>query len=231
MNELIIKAENISKAFSSNIQVKNRVLNDIDLILSKREFAALIGPSGVGKSTLLYILGALEKPDQGDVSLFLNGKEHRYKDLNSSQLSQIRNKSIGFVFQFHHLLPEFSAIENVMIPAFIRGDNYNDAKKRASYLLERVGVLQVSNQKPSELSGGEQQRVAIARALINKPDLLIADEPTGNLDTNNAKLFLGLMKELKQEYSLSLIIATHSNEVASASDRIIRMEDGRIKQD
>ncbi len=228
MKDLILQAQAIWKTYTTKTGIVNEVLRNIDLEILKGEFVSIVGPSGVGKSTLLHILGTLEKPDSGNVILNLNGSIYDYSRVNEGKLSEIRNKNIGFVFQFHHLLAEFTAIENVMIPALIRNISYSEALHRGFYLLERVGVASIKDQKPSELSGGEQQRVAIARALINNPEILIADEPTGNLDSVNAQKFIKLMKELQSEYKLTLIVATHSNEVAKNSDRILKMSDGQI---
>lgn len=228
MKEIILQARGIWKSYNTKAGIINEVLKNIDIQINKGEFVSIVGPSGVGKSTLLYILGTLEKPDSGEVILNLNGNIFDYSKISNDKLSEIRNKNIGFVFQFHHLLAEFTAIENVIIPALIQNIPFNEAHHRALYLLERVGVANIKDQKPSELSGGEQQRVAISRALINNPQILIADEPTGNLDSANAQKFLKLMRELQNEYNLTLIVATHSSEVAKNSDRILKMFDGQI---
>ncbi len=228
MNDSILIAKGIWKSYNTKIGIINEVLRGVDIDLIRGEFVSIVGPSGVGKSTLLYILGSLEIPEEGDVKLISQGVVYEYPKINNEKLSEIRNKTIGFVFQFHHLLAEFSAIENVMIPSLIRGIPFSEANHRSLYLLERVGVAQVAHQKPSELSGGEQQRVAIARALVNNPEIVIADEPTGNLDSANAYKFLNLMRELQNEFNLTLIVATHSNDVAKNSDRILKMIDGHI---
>lgn len=224
---LSVVVNNLKKSFALKGQLVNTVLNDVCLNVANKEFVALMGASGVGKSTLLYLLGALDKPDSGDIILNLE-KEYVVSKMKDDKLNELRNKNIGFVFQFHHLLPEFTAVENVMLPALIAGDSSNDAYKKAISLMDRVGVGKLLKNKPMELSGGEQQRVAIARALVNKPLLLLADEPTGNLDSANAQLVLNLLKELRAEYELTLIIATHDGFIANSADRVVKMADGKI---
>ncbi len=224
---LSVVVNNLKKSFALKGQPVNTVLNDVCLNVVNNEFVALMGASGVGKSTLLYLLGALDKPDSGDIILNFD-KEYVISKLKDDKLNEIRNKNIGFVFQFHHLLPEFTALENVMLPALIAGDSSSDASKKATSLMDRVGVGKLQKNKPMELSGGEQQRVAIARALVNKPQLLLADEPTGNLDSANAQLVLNLLKELRAEYELTLIIATHDSFIANSADRVVKMADGKI---
>lgn len=224
---LSVVVNNLKKSFALKGQPVNTVLNDVCLNVVNNEFVALMGASGVGKSTLLYLLGALDKPDSGDIILNFD-KEYVISKLKDEKLNEIRNKNIGFVFQFHHLLPEFTALENVMLPALIAGDSSSDASKKATSLMDRVGVGKLLKNKPMELSGGEQQRVAIARALVNKPQLLLADEPTGNLDSANAQLVMNLLKELRSEYELTLIIATHDSFVANSADRVVKMADGKI---
>jgi len=215
----VIRAQNIHKHYGSL-----HVLKGIDLEIKQAEVVAIVGASGAGKTTLLQLLGTLDKP--GDGKIFIN--ETDVAALSDKKLSAFRNKHIGFVFQFHHLLPEFTAIENVCLPALIAGTQKSDANKKASELLNLLGVSARCDHKPGELSGGEQQRVAVARALINSPSVILADEPSGNLDTHNAqelhKLFFHLRKELNQTF----VIVTHNNELAAMSDRKIVMQDGKI---
>ena len=225
---MILKADNIKKTYTKSAGKELPVLKDVTLNLNKGEFVALMGPSGVGKSTLLHILVSLDKPDSGEIALSINGDSFHYSKMSDSQLSKVRNNHIGFVFQFHHLLPEFTSLENVMMPALINGKSFSIAEKKAKELLEQVGVIERYNHKPSELSGGEQQRVAIARALINEPSIMFADEPTGNLDSANAASILDLIISIRKERQLTILIATHSSQIANASERIITMGDGKI---
>jgi lipoprotein-releasing system ATP-binding protein len=229
MNEdIILEANNIRKAYEIAGQKRAEVLKDLSLQIKKGEFIALMGPSGAGKSTLLHILGSLDTPDKGEINLNINGEGYDYLSLTPERFTILRNRHIGFVFQFHHLLPEFTALENVMMPALIAGNSYFDAIEKAKELLNIVSITQQWTQKPSELSGGEQQRIAIARALINNPAIVFADEPTGNLDKSNAKAVLELIIKLKKQYSKTFIIATHSSEVANIAERILYMSDGKI---
>lgn len=214
-----IKLESIYKTFKPV-----EVLKDINLEILDNEFVSIVGPSGAGKSTLLHLIGTLEKPDKGTV---------KYDDkdiyrLNDKELSNFRNKNIGFVFQFHHLLPEFSAIENVMLPALIAGISKEKASEKAERLLTELNLNHRLTHKPQELSGGEQQRVAIARALINDPKFLLADEPTGNLDSQNAEEVINLFKRLHTQANLTIILVTHQESFANISDRIIHIKDGCI---
>jgi len=215
----MIQIQNVIKSYS-NLSV----LKGVDLEVQKGEIVSIIGASGAGKSTLLHIMGTLDRADSGKV--IIGGKNVTL--LNSRGLSQFRNQKIGFVFQFHHLLPEFTALENICIPAFISGMSKKNAEKRADELLELLDISARRDHKPQELSGGEQQRVAIARALVNKPDIILADEPSGNLDSVNSdalhQLFLSLRKNLDQTF----VIVTHNRQMAELSDRILEMKDGRI---
>jgi len=218
----MIKATNIKKSFG-----ENTILNGIDLEISKGELVAIIGASGAGKTSLLQILGTLDKPDSGE--LFVNDKA--IHDMNDKNLSRFRNSDIGFVFQFHHLLPEFTALENVLMPGLIKGTNKSEVKTKALELLKSLKVDHRASHKPSEMSGGEQQRVAVARALINSPSVILADEPSGNLDSNNANDLHNLFVDLKNEFNQTFIIVTHNRELAKLADRVIEIADGKIVSD
>ncbi len=213
----MINAENLTKSYGNL-----NVLKGVSLSISKGEFITIVGASGAGKSTLLHILGTLDRPDKGK----LNIADTDVFKMNDKQLSAFRNKHIGFVFQFHHLLPEFTAIENVCIPAFIAKTNKNDAEKRAAELLDFLGLKERMHHKPSELSGGEQQRVAVARALINNPSVVFADEPSGNLDSANAKDLHQLFFKLREQMNQTFVIVTHNEELANMADRKLIMKDG-----
>jgi len=226
--KIILQAENLKKSYEIAGNKEAKVLKGLSVKINRGELVALMGPSGAGKSTLLHILGSLDQPDEGNIVLNVNGDVFDYSKTSSEEFTRLRNKFIGFVFQFHHLLPEFSALENVMMPALISGLSYKDASEKAKELIEIVGIAGQQHQKPSELSGGEQQRAAIARALINNPAIILADEPTGNLDKSNADAVLELLLDLKMKYSKTFVIATHSNEVAASAERILRMSDGKI---
>lgn len=200
------------------------VLKGVDITIKAGEIVSIVGPSGSGKSTLLHILGTLDKPDRGEVTLH----EINVTALSGRKLANFRNKHIGFVFQFHHLLPEFSAVENVCIPGWLAGTNKNTVKKRAEDLLNLLGLGHRLQNKPAALSGGEQQRVAVARALINNPDIVFADEPTGNLDTANARELHQLFFTLRNQFRQTFLIVTHNEELAQLSDRTLTMKDGKI---
>jgi len=200
------------------------VLRGVDVEISKGEVVSIVGPSGSGKSTLLHILGTLDKADRGEVrmnSTILNS-------LTGKQLAAFRNKHIGFVFQFHHLLPEFTALENICIPGWLARRKKTEVKTEALKLLDLLGLRHRVENKPNQLSGGEQQRVAVARALINRPDIIFADEPTGNLDTANAKDLHRLFFDLRKEFSQTFLVVTHNEELAQLSDRVLQMKDGKI---
>lgn len=218
---MIIEAKNIEKSFGTL-----KVLKGIDFIAEKSEVVSIMGASGAGKSTLLQILGTLSTPDSGSIEI--NGVD--VLRLKEKQLSAFRNKEIGFVFQFHHLLPEFTSLENVMIPAFIAGRSEKDAKIDALELLDNLGLSERINHKPSELSGGEQQRVAIARALINRPSILFADEPSGNLDSITKNEIHKLFFSLRNKYGQTIIIVTHDPELASMCDRSLFIRDGLFSE-
>ena len=215
----MIQVNSISKSFG-NLQV----LKDISLSVSKGEILAIVGASGAGKTTLLQIIGTLSKADSG--SVMIGGKNPF--ELSDRQLSEFRNKNIGFVYQFHHLLPEFSAVANVMIPALIAGLSEKAARQEAEKMISLVGLSARLNHKPSELSGGEQQRIAIARALVNKPDVVLADEPTGNLDSATKEDIHKLLFDLRGILGQTMIIITHDEHLASLCDRKLVMKDGRF---
>jgi lipoprotein-releasing system ATP-binding protein len=213
-------AKGIHKSYGSL-----EVLKGVDLDISKGEIVSIVGASGAGKSTLLHILGTLDRPDQGQLSL--NGENLMH--LKGDALAEFRNSRIGFVFQFHNLLPEFTALENICIPGFIQGREEKELNNRAEELAEILGIRHRLDHKPSALSGGEQQRVAVARALINNPDLVFADEPSGNLDTSNARALHDLFFKLRDTYNLSFVLVTHNEELAAMADRKVVMKDGRIE--
>jgi lipoprotein-releasing system ATP-binding protein len=200
------------------------VLKGVDLELNKGEIVSIVGPSGSGKSTLLHILGTLDRPARGSITI----NDNKVNALNDKQLAAFRNENIGFVFQFHHLLPEFTAIENVCIPGWIHGKNKKDVAARAQSLLESLGLGSRLHNKPGALSGGEQQRVAVARALINDPLIIFADEPTGNLDSGNARELHQLFFDLRSKFHQTFLIVTHNEDLAKMSDRVLHMRDGKM---
>jgi len=207
------------------------VLKGLSLTIEQGEFIAFMGPSGAGKSTLLHILGLLDFPDSGSIQYALSGNVFSQSSMKKGKSAELRNKHIGFIFQFHHLLPEFTALENIMMPALIGGMAMSKAKSKAMILAEQVGMSHRIEHRPSELSGGEQQRIAIARSLMNDPEIIIADEPTGNLDSANTIAVLELIRKIRQERSLTLLIATHSMDVARMAERIITLRDGVISSE
>lgn len=215
----MLRAENIHKRYG-----QLHVLKGVDVQINKGEIVSIVGSSGAGKSTLLHILGTLDRQDTGKI--FLNNEP--LHDLKGKKLAAFRNKHIGFVFQFHHLLPEFTALENVCIPGWIAGRNKKEVEAQAEQLLRSLGLGQRFENKPQALSGGEQQRVAVARALINKPQIVFADEPTGNLDSKNAKELHELFVRLRDEMQQTFLIVTHNEELAAMSDRELHMKDGKI---
>ena len=215
----MIQAKDIHKSFGSL-----EVLKGIDLHIAKKEIVSIVGASGAGKTTLLHIIGTLDRADRG--SLLIDGTE--VNQLNDKNLAKFRNQKIGFVFQFHHLLPEFTALENICIPAFIGGVSKEAAMKHALELLDYLNLTERKDHKPSQLSGGEQQRVAVARALINKPAVVLADEPSGNLDSASAKELHQLFFRLRDELGQTFVIVTHNPELAAMSDRTITIKDGII---
>ncbi len=218
----MIEIRNIHKSFG-NLQV----LKGIDLTINKGEIVSIVGPSGAGKTTLLQIIGTLDRADEGTV--IIDGTD--VSKLSTKELSDFRNKHIGFVFQFHQLLPEFTALENVMIPAFIAGMSKKEAKERGMELLQYMGLADRASHKPQELSGGEKQRVAVARALVNKPDVILADEPSGSLDTKNKEELHQLFFDLRDKFGQTFVIVTHDEHLATITDRTIKMNDGVLDKE
>ena len=215
----MLTGKNIYKRYGSL-----EVLRGVNLEISKGEVVAIVGPSGCGKSTLLHILGSLDKADMGEIVINNTGLSL----LSGNKLAAFRNKHIGFVFQFHHLLPEFTALENVCIPGWLAGRNKNEVREKAEGLLKILGLVNRNENKPNQLSGGEQQRVAVARALINNPDIVFADEPTGNLDSGNAQELHQLFFDLRKQFNQTFLIVTHNEELSQLSDRVLHMKDGLI---
>lgn len=221
----VLEASGVVKGFRGGDGNPIHVLDGVDLTVDRGEMVAVVGASGAGKSTFLHVLGALERPDAGEVRL---GGES-VAGASDGALAELRNRSVGFVFQFHHLLKEFSALENVMMPLRIAGQPLGAARARAALLLDRVGLTSRSSHRPSELSGGEQQRVAVARALAAEAPLLLADEPSGNLDHANAERLHDLLAELTAEMRLGVVVVTHNRSLASRAQRVLLLEDGRLQ--
>ena len=215
----MLTGKNIYKRYGSL-----EVLRGVNLEIKRGEVVAIVGPSGCGKSTLLHILGSLDKADMGEIVI----NNSALSALSGNKLASFRNKHIGFVFQFHHLLPEFSALENVCIPGWLAGRGKSEVKAKAEELLKMLGLFERNENKPNQLSGGEQQRVAVARALINNPDIVFADEPSGNLDTANAQELHQLFFDLRKKFNQTFLIVTHNEELSQLSDRVLHMKDGKI---
>jgi len=216
--------ENLCKSFD-DAGVELEVLKGITISLQKKEIVAVVGESGAGKSTFLHILGTLDHPSSGKV--MIEGED--IFGWSEQKLATFRNESIGFVFQFHHLLPEFNALENIMMPLLIAGIDRKEARRRALSLIEEVGLLDRASHKPGELSGGEQQRIAIARSLVNNPKLVLADEPTGNLDTENGNVVFSLLKKLNYERDITFVLVTHNQHLLKQADRAIEIVDGKVR--
>lgn len=222
MSNLILDAKNITKSFTDGKSTVD-VIRGLSLQVKAGEFVSIVGSSGSGKSTLLHVLGGLDRPTSGEV--FINGA--RFDTLGEAERGYVRNEHLGFVYQFHHLLPEFTALENVAMPLMLRkSSNFKEVKQQAEYLLERVGLSHRLTHKPGELSGGERQRVALARALVAKPKLMMADEPTGNLDRKTAVKIFELLSELRKEFNMAMLIVTHDEYLAQSADAILHMQDG-----
>ena len=217
----MISVKNVSKTYNNK-----KVVNEIDLIVNKGEIISIIGPSGAGKTTLLNLISTLDSPDKNNDSM-IKINDVDVLNLNDKNLSKFRNTQIGFIFQFHELLPEFTALENVIIPAIIKGEKKDVSLKKAKTLLETLGLLSVINQFPSQLSGGEQQRVAVARALINDPKVIFADEPSGNLDSKSSDLLHKLFFDLRERLNITFIIVTHNKELSNMTDRKLNLVDGK----
>ncbi|ETA83704.1 lipoprotein-releasing ABC transporter ATP-binding protein LolD [Eikenella corrodens] len=222
--EAVIQCQNVGKTYDDG-SLKVEVLRNIDFQVASGEGIGIIGASGSGKSTLLHILGGLDKPTSGEVKIQGQG----LNSLSQVAIGQLRNRHLGFVYQFHHLLPEFSALENVMMPLLVARKSRAEAQAAAAEILEKVGLGSRMTHRPGELSGGERQRAAIARALVTKPDCLLADEPTGNLDRKNATHVLEMMLELKRELGTALIVVTHDEQLAKRFDRVLTMDDGSLR--
>lgn len=225
MNKILLQTENLHKSYPAGRSSTLEVLKGIDLEIHEGEIITIIGPSGVGKSTLLHLIGGLDRPSAGRV-LVDGGDISGYDD---ARLASFRNRVIGFVFQFHHLLPEFTALENVMMPGLVSRQDKKALNQRARQLLASVGLSDRLHHRPKELSGGEQQRVAVARALINSPRLLLADEPSGNLDTESAQALHDMLWDVSRQLRQTLVVVTHNRDLAGRSDRIIELVNGRIK--
>jgi lipoprotein-releasing system ATP-binding protein len=216
---MILKATDITKSYGDLT-----ILNGVNLSIKQKEIVSIVGSSGAGKTTLLQILGTLDSPSSGNLKI----NNTNPFELSSDGLSRFRNKEIGFIFQFHQLLPEFTAYENVMLPGLIRGDSKKEAKERAIMLLEKIGLKDRINHKPSELSGGEQQRAAVCRALFNQPKIIFGDEPSGNLDTKNSQELHELFFQLREEFNQTFVIVTHNKDLAKMADRTLTMMDGKF---
>ena len=227
----LLTAQNLHKSYASATGAASTpVLRGVSLAIEQGEILAIIGSSGAGKSTLLHLLGALDEADEGNIQLLLDDTTFDFATMSNEALSSLRNQKLGFIFQFHHLLPEFTALENVMMPLLIAGVSQAEAKAKAHKLLTHVGLTERLHNKPDALSGGEQQRVAFARAVANDPVLVFADEPTGNLDTANSALLLDLIKKFRTERGMTFVLVTHSTELAAGADRCLRLQAGQFAE-
>lgn len=224
MSNIILKTENLVKAFATTKETKLEILKSISLEIMEGKITLIVGASGAGKSTLLHLLGGLDRPDNGKI--FYNSEN--ILSYSDDKLAKFRNKNIGFVFQFHHLLPEFTAVENAAIPQMILGNSFKHSFERANNLLAEVGLIERKDHKPAELSGGEQQRVAVARALANDPSIILADEPTGNLDSANSQIIFDLIIQLNSKYNKTFVIVTHNKEMLEIANHVYEMKDGKI---
>jgi lipoprotein-releasing system ATP-binding protein len=224
MSSIILKTENLVKTFTTTKEIRLEILKSISLEIAEGKITLIVGASGAGKSTFLHLLGGLDKPDDGKI--FYNSEN--ILSYSEDKLAKFRNKNLGFVFQFHHLLPEFTAAENIAIPQMIMGKSLNNSINRAYELLNEVGLIERKDHKPAELSGGEQQRVAVARALANDPALILADEPTGNLDSENSKIITDLIIHLNSKYKKTFVVVTHNKEMLGIANQVYEMKDGKI---
>ncbi|TAL63419.1 MAG: lipoprotein-releasing ABC transporter ATP-binding protein LolD [Legionella sp.] len=225
MNNSVINTQGLHKSYHDGSS-KIEVLCGVDLVINPGERVAIIGPSGSGKSTLLHLLGGLDKPTSGQICI----NEVNWQKISEKQRCKLRNQSLGFIYQFHHLLPEFSALENVAMPLLLSGMDIPEAKEKAADILDKVGLKERTTHKPAELSGGERQRVAIARALVHKPYCVLADEPTGNLDQHTASKVFDLMLELNRQMNTALVIVTHDQQLANRMDRVLMLQEGILSQ-
>lgn len=223
---MILKTENIVKSYENTKKVRLNVLQSVNIEIEEKKISVIVGASGAGKSTLLHIMGGLDRPDSGEVYF----RSQNIFTLSDDKLARFRNKNVGFVFQFHHLLPEFTAVENVAIPQMITGKSLEQASKKARDLLDAVGMSERFSHKPAELSGGEQQRVAVARALANDPDIILADEPTGNLDSENSEALHKILLNLRDEMGKTFVIVTHNPSLVNLADKVYEIKDGKIIQ-
>ncbi len=226
-NDVLLQATDIKKVFHAG-EEDLVVLHGLQLQVYEREFLAITGESGSGKSTLLHLLGCLDNPTEGRILYRMNGRESDLSRMNSLDLDRIRNREFGFVFQFHHLLPEFNALENVMIPGMIAGQPSGELRGKARTLLEELGLGHRLTHKPTRLSGGEQQRVAVARAMINSPTILFMDEPTGNLDPDSSEELVALIRQQQIHYHLTIVIVTHNQAIARSADRHYKLQNGKL---
>jgi lipoprotein-releasing system ATP-binding protein len=224
MSNILLKAEDLNKSYQTTKLVKLEVLKSVSLEIERNKISVIIGSSGAGKSTLLHLLAGLDRPDKGEV-IFNDENIFRFSD---DRLARFRNKNVGLVFQFHHLLPEFSALENVAIPQMIKGESLHASTKHAEELLNAVGLSERVTHKPAELSGGEQQRVAVARAMANDPEIIFADEPTGNLDSENSEAIHQLIVNLRDQFHKTFVIVSHNKGMVDLADKVYEMKDGKL---